>query len=160
MIEWLGGDSMKQITVAARVAVAVLMLALFVAPALAQKIPNATGQEILIKTSLLSFNDANLTGNYDVFHATLSKPFRDQFSPGKIAATFKTFRDKHINLQMIAAMTPISAAEPKIDDEGRLTLKGYFDTTPNHVNYDLIFIRSEGEWKLLSINVDLKKPGT
>jgi opacity protein-like surface antigen len=149
---------MKQIVVAMRVAVAVLMLALFGAPAWAQKVPNATVQEILVKASLLTFNDANVTGNYEVFHARLSKPFRDQFSPERFAEVFKGFRDQHIDLDLIAAKAPISAEEPKLDDNGRLTLKGYFDTSPSRVNYDLGFIMSDGEWKLVGINVDLKKP--
>ena len=46
----------------------------------------------------------------------------------------------------------------KIDDNGRLMLKGYFDTTPSRVNYDLDFVMSDGEWKLIRINVDVKKP--
>jgi opacity protein-like surface antigen len=150
---------MKHIAVAVRIAVAVLMLALFAAPAAAQKVPDANLQQILIKTSLLTFNDANVTGNYEVFHAKLSKPFRDQFSPEKLAAGFKEFRDRHIDLALIAPMAPISVAEPKVDDSGRLTLKGYFDTSPNRVNYDLGFIMSDGEWKLVGINVDVKKPG-
>jgi len=36
---------------------------------------------VLIKVTLLTFNDANVTGNYTVLHAKLSKPFRDQFPP-------------------------------------------------------------------------------
>src|SRR6516162_2296465 len=59
------GDSMKHMAVAVRVAAAVLTLALFGAPASAQKVPSATVQEILIKASLLTFNDANVTGNYE-----------------------------------------------------------------------------------------------
>jgi hypothetical protein len=149
---------MKHIPVAARIAVAVLMLALFGVPASAQKVPNATVQEILIKASLLTFNDANVTGNYEVFHAKLSKPFRDQVPPEKLAEVFKEFRDRHINIQLIAAKAPISIEEPKVDDDGRLTLKGYFDTTPNRVNYDLAFIMSDGEWKLVSINVNVREP--
>ena len=149
---------MKHIAVATRIALAVLMLALFAAQASAQKVPHTTVQEILIKTSLLTFNDANVTGNYEVFHAKLSKPFRDQFAPDKLAEAFKGFRDQHINLDLIAAKAPISVEEPKVDDDGRLTLKGYFDTTPSRVNYNLAFIMSDAEWKLVSINVDLKKP--
>ncbi len=47
-------------------------------------------------------------------------------------------------------------AKKSKDPGGRL--RGYFDTTPNRVNYDLGFIMSDGEWKLVGINVDLKKP--
>jgi hypothetical protein len=149
---------MKQFADAVRIAVAVLMLALLGTPASAQKVPSANVQEILIKAALLTFNDANVTGNYEVLHARLSKPFRDQFSPEKLAEVFKPFRDQHVDLDLIAAKAPISVEEPKVSDNGRLTLKCYFDTTPNRVNYDLGFIMSDGEWKLVGINVDLKKP--
>jgi hypothetical protein len=47
-------------------------------------VPSAVLQEILIKTSMLPLNDANLTGNYTVLHAKLAKPFRDQFSPDRL----------------------------------------------------------------------------
>jgi len=149
---------MKHVLGTVRLAIAALMLALLAAPASAQKVPNATVQEILIKSALLTFNDANVTGNYAVLHAKLSKPFRDQFPPDKLAEVFKGFREQHIDFDLIAAKAPVSAEEPKIDDNGRLTLKGYFDTTPSRVNYDLAFIMSDGEWKLIRINVDVKKP--
>jgi len=124
----------------------------------AQKVPGAELQEVLIKTSLLSFNDANVTGNYAVLHAKVSKPFRDQFPPDKLTEIFKEFRDKHIDFDIIAAKKPINAEEPKVSDNGVLSIKGYFDTTPSRVNYDLAFVLSDGEWKLIKIDVNLKKP--
>jgi hypothetical protein len=136
----------------------VLFLGALVSPAFAQKVPSPELQEILIKVSLLSFNDANVTGNYAVFHAKLSKPFRDQFTPEKLAAVFKEFRDKRIDFDLIAAKKPISTEEPKISDNGTLLIKGYFDTSPARLNYDLGFIMSEGEWKLIKVEVDMKKP--
>jgi hypothetical protein len=64
---------------------------LFVAPAQAQKVPDAKMQELLVRTTLLSFNDANVTANYTVLHAKMSKPFRDQFPPDKLKAAFNDF---------------------------------------------------------------------
>jgi len=144
----------------ARSAVAgALLFCVSVPTALAQvKVPSPELQEVLIKAALLTFNDANVTGNYAVLHAKLSKPFRDQFPPEKLADVFKEFRDKHIDFDVIAARKPINVEEPKISDDGTLSIKGYFDTTPSRLNYDLGFIISEGEWKLMKINVDLKKP--
>ena len=140
-------------------AFAVALFFLASAPAaLAQKVPSPELQEVLIKASLLSFNDANVTGNYAVFHAKLSKPFRDQFAPEKLADIFKEFRDKHIDFDIVTAKKPINAEEPKVDDRGVLSIKGYFDTTPSRVNYDLAFILSDGEWKLIKIDVNVKKP--
>jgi hypothetical protein len=149
---------MKRNGAASRIAFAVaLFLVAGLSAALAQKVPGAELQEILIKASLLTFNDANVTGNYAVLYAKLSKPFRDQFPPDKLATVFKEFRDKHIDFDLVAAKKPVAAEEPKVDDKGQLTLKGYFDTAPSRVNYDLAFIMSDGEWKLIKINVDLKK---
>jgi hypothetical protein len=144
----------------ARWAFAIALIAFAsISPALAQlKVPGSEHQEVLVKVSLLSFNDANVTGNYAVFHAKLSKPFRDQFPPEKLAEIFKEFREKRIDFDIVAAKRPINTEEPKIADNGVLALKGYFDTTPSRVNYDLAFIMSDGEWKLIKVNVDVKKP--
>jgi len=151
---------MKQMTVVARLAVVIVMVALFGAPASAQQqLPSAMIQEVMIKTSLLTFNDANETGNYDVLHARLSKPFRDQFPPEKLAAVFKAFHDQHASLDLIAAKPPVATEPAKIDDQGRLVLKGYFDTGASRVNYDLAFIFDEDEWRLVRLNVDLKGTG-
>jgi hypothetical protein len=136
-----------------------LVVGASISPARAQpKVPGAELQEVLIKASLLSFNDANVTGNYAVFHAKLSKPFRDQFSPEKLAEIFKEFRDKRIDFDIIAAKKPIGTEDAKIADNGILSIKGYFETTPSRVNYDLAFIMSDGEWKLIKVNVDVKRP--
>src|SRR6476646_8013181 len=133
----------------------VLFLGVSISPAFAQlRVPNVELQEVLIKASLLTFNDANVTGNYAVLHAKVSKPFRDQFSPEKLAEIFKEFRDKHIDFDIIASKKPIGTEEPKIADNGILSIKGYFDTTPSRVNYDLAFIMSDGEGKLIKIDVD------
>lgn len=128
------------------------------APVHAQPVPDKVGQEILIKATLLTFNDANVTGIYTVLHAKLSKPFRDQFPPEKLKAAFKEFADKHIDFDLIAARTPVPSEEAAVNDQGVLKLYGYFDTKPSRVNYQLEFIRSDGDWKAIKINVDLKKP--
>lgn len=125
-------------------------------PAFAQKPPDAFTQEVLIKASLLTFNDANVTGNYTVLHAKLSKPFRDSFPPERLKEVFKVFHDKKIDFDLIAAKQPAASKPASVNDNGVLMLHGYFDTTPSRVNYELDFIMSDGEWKLIRINVQLK----
>jgi hypothetical protein len=124
--------------------------------ATAQKLPEKALQEILIKTTLLTFNDANVTGNYTVLHAKLSKPFRDQFPPDRLKEVFKVFNEKHIDIDLIAAKAPIPSQEPKVTEGGVLQLYGYFDTTPSRVAYELEFIMSDGDWKPIRINVNIK----
>jgi hypothetical protein len=129
--------------------------ALATGPAWAQALPTAVQQEVLVKTTLLTFNDANVTGNYTVLNARLSRPFRDQFDADKLKASFKDFSDRHINFDVIAAKPVIPTGDAQIDSDGVLQLRGYFDTTPKKVKYELKFIRSEGEWKASGIKVDI-----
>ncbi|MDP1750539.1 MAG: hypothetical protein Q8L22_13855 [Reyranella sp.] len=134
--------------------VAMLVLSLAAPVAHAQnKLPTERGLEALVKSSLLSFNDANVTGNYMVFHAKLSKPFRQQFSPEKLKETFKEFAEKDIDIDIIAAMKPTYEPAPMIDDNGKLIVKGFFPTEPARVVFELDFIPSDAEWKLVRINI-------
>ena len=138
---------------------AVMALTLMASLAQAQnKVPSERALEALVKTTLLTFNDANVTGNYEVFHAKLSKPFREQFSVERLARRFQEFNKKNIDFDVIAALKPSYDPAPKIDDQGRLLVKGHFPTEPLRVNFDLAFIPSDGEWKLISINVKIDDP--
>jgi hypothetical protein len=138
-------------------AVAVVMLMVSLAQA-QNKAPSERGLEAMVKATLLTFNDANVTGNYEVLHAKLSKPFREQFSVERLARRFQEFNKKHIDFDVIAALKPSYEPAPKVDDDGRLVVKGYFPTEPLRVNFDLAFIPSDGEWKLISINVKIDDP--
>jgi len=42
-----------------------------------------------------------------------------------------------------------------VDAEGKLLLKGHFATEPSRVKFELGFIPSDGEWKLIAIHVVL-----
>jgi hypothetical protein len=46
----------------------------------AQDVPDAGVQEGLVKEALITFNDANMTGNYEVMRLRTAKPFQDKFS--------------------------------------------------------------------------------
>ena len=144
-------------TIVRMLAVTSLMLLASLAQA-QNKVPSERGLEALVKATLLTFNDANVTGNYEVFHAKLSKPFREQFSVERLARRFQEFNKKHIDFDVITALKPGYDAAPKVDDEGRLLVKGHFPTEPLRVNFDLAFVPSDGEWKLISINVKIDDP--
>ena len=137
------------------------IMALLLLPAAASaqnKVPSERGLEALVKATLLSFNDAAVTGNYSVFHAKLSKPFREQYPPERLERTFRDFSKKHIDFDIVAALKPDYDPPPRIDDEGRLMVKGWFPTEPMRVYFNLEFIPSDGEWKLIAINVKIDNP--
>ena len=138
---------------------AVLALTLMASLAQAQnKVPSERALEALVKATLLTFNDANVTGNYEVFHAKLAKPFREQFSVERLARRFEEFNKNHIDFDIVAALKPAYDPAPTVDDDGRLLVKGHFPTEPRQVYFDLKFIPSDGEWKLIGINVKIDDP--
>ena len=122
----------------------------------AQSLPSKEEQEILIKTTLLTLNDANLTDDYAVLHAKLSKPFREQMDAEKLKVAFKEFVDKKGDISVVAAKSPIPDADGAIGKDGVLELSGTFDTKPK-VTYKLRYLMSEGVWKPLGINVSTNK---
>ncbi|CAN5128153.1 hypothetical protein BH10PSE6_BH10PSE6_56330 [soil metagenome] len=135
--------------------VAVLAIA---EPSLAQnRVPSERPLEALVKSSLLSFNDANVTGNFTVFHAKLAKPFRQQFTPERLQETFQSFAEQQIDFDVIAAYKPVYDPAASVNGDGRLIAKGYFPTEPTRVLFDLAFIPSDGEWKLISIHVKTER---
>ena len=144
-------------TIVRMLAVMALMLVASLAQA-QNKVPSERALEALVKTTLLTFNDANVTGNYAVFHAKLSKPFREQFPVERLARRFQEFNKKHVDFDIVAALKPSYDPAPKVDDDGKLLVKGYFPTEPLQVHFNLEFIPSDGEWKLIGINVKVGDP--
>jgi len=141
----------------ARLAALVGVLALG-APSLAQnRVPAERGLEALVKASLLTFDDANVTGNFTVFHAKLSKPFRQQYTPERLQEIFKSFADQQIDFDAIAAYKPVHEPAASVDGDDRLIVKGHFPTEPTRVPSDLAFIPSDGEWKLIRIHVKTER---
>jgi mRNA-degrading endonuclease YafQ of YafQ-DinJ toxin-antitoxin module len=132
---------------------------LSVGAAVAQSMPGEQAREIMIKATLMTFNDANLTNNYTVFDALASQPFAEQFPPEKLSEAFKPFRDQNIDIAVILTYSPVEDPAPVIVSDGSLQLKGYFETEPSYVAYDLSFIGDdEGAWRVVSINVHVAPP--
>jgi len=135
------------------------MLALamsLVTPAFSATLPTDNEQEILVKTTLMTFNDANLTGNYSVLFDKSSKAFRSQVTAEKLSEAFKVFRTKNVNLESIVADEIDSSKDPKIDGDGVLRLTGRFKDEDKKISFDLKFVNEDGVWKILGLNVKYK----
>lgn len=126
----------------------------FAAWAQSPALPDPKVEEVMVKTSLLTLNDANLTGNYDVLYAKMARPFRERFSADTLKQAFNSFAGHHIDA--IAGMAIVAIDDPVIDGNGALHLRGFFDTTPSRLSYELDYAVSEGEWKLIAIDVNVR----
>ena len=70
-------------------AIVLALIAASPTKALALDMPGPAAQEVLVKSILVTLNDAVASDNFTILHAKLSKPFRDQFPPEKLRAVFK-----------------------------------------------------------------------
>jgi hypothetical protein len=133
------------------------LLAVAISPGLAQSpAPDEFTREVLTRSTLLTFNDANRTGIYDVLRARSSSPFQATYTSEQLAEIFKVFRDQDIDLLAVAAMDPIEDAAPSFNEDGVMTLVGHFETTPQQIKYELELLLEGGSWKMIGINVNIE----
>ena len=131
-----------------------LFAALSVAPAHAAEIPSDDDQDVLIRTTLMTFNDANMTGNYSVLLAKASKQFQSGFSDEQLSKAFEQFRDKELYFEEVVNADYEFYEKARFDEEGALLLVGVFKTDDMQVKYRLKFVQNNKVWKVLGINVD------
>jgi hypothetical protein len=126
-------------------------------PARAIQLPSDGEQDVLVRTTLMTFNDANMTGNYAVLLAKSSRQFQSQITADKLASAFEAFRTNELFFEGAVSAHRDAAEKPSIDSEGALVLAGAFKTEDMQVKYRLRFVQNGKLWKLLGINVDARK---
>jgi hypothetical protein len=133
------------------------LIAVSLSPAYAAEIPSDDEQDVLIRTTLMTFNDANMTGNYAVLLAKASKQFQSQFSAEQLSTAFESFRKNELFFEDVVTADYDSYEKAKFDSEGALVLVGVFKTDELQVKYRLRFVQNNKVWKFLGINVDATK---
>jgi hypothetical protein len=139
------------------VAALLVLIAVSLSPACAAEIPSDDEQDVLIRSTLMTFNDANMTGNYAVLAAKASKQFQAQLPVEKLAAAFESFRKNELFFEGVVSADYDSNEKPSFDSEGALILAGVFKTSDIQVKYRLRFVQDGKAWKILGINVDASK---
>lgn len=115
--------------------------------------PVAAQIQFLVRTSLLTLNDANRSGNYTVLRDVAAPSFRDRNSPADLSQIFAEMRRAKLDLSMAAFMAAELDDQPSIDGERRLHLKGHLPTEPNRIVFDLVFEAVSGHWLINSISI-------
>jgi hypothetical protein len=120
--------------------------------AAAREIPDDYKLAMLIRTSLIALNQANLTGNYSVLRDLGAPAFQQANNPAQLAELFANLRHRGIDLEPILVIDP-QVAPPMIDAQGMLLLKGFFPTNPEQVKFELVFQQVDAQWRLFGIAV-------
>lgn len=108
---------------------------------------------LLVRSTLLTLNDANHSGNYTVLRDLASQEFQARNTSADLALVFADMRRSNLSLFSVMLLSPQLSSAPEIDAEGRLRVAGYVPTSPQQVKFEVAYEASSRQWKLLSLNI-------
>jgi hypothetical protein len=107
----------------------------------------------LVRSALLTLNDANRSGNYTVLRDLAAPDFQARNTAADLAQVFADLRRRNFDLFAAALLAPKFTAAPALDSNGRMRLTGVFPTRPLQINFDLTFESVGGQWRLFAVAV-------
>jgi hypothetical protein len=116
--------------------------------------PEAEAIVILVRTSLLTLNDAVQSGNFTVLRDLAAPGFRDSNTAAKLSQIFSALARDDIDLSKVAVASPQLSEAPRIDAKsGMLTIKGFFQSGAGKVNFGVMYQGIRGQWRLYGMFV-------
>lgn len=118
--------------------------------------PDADKVVLLLRSTLLTLNDALQTGNYTVLRDMGAAGFRDANTAARLTQIFAPLAAQGADLTAAAILAPQLTEIPAIDPQRQmLRLKGFFPSQPQQINFEVLFEPVAGRWRLFGISVAL-----
>jgi hypothetical protein len=114
-------------------------------------VPSEVALNILVRRTLMTVNDANMSGNYTVLRDLAAPGFQAKNDPKKLADLFAKFRARNLDLAPILYFAPRLVRKPELTEAGALRLTGYVPTSPQQILFDMAFVSVAGVWRLDAI---------
>jgi hypothetical protein len=106
----------------------------------------------LARSTLSRLDDANRSGNYDVFRGMAAPGFQSINSAADLARIFAWLRQERIALEA-SALDERELKVQTVEPRGLLRLNGRVAANPQPVDFDLMFQDVGGEWRLFGIAI-------
>ena len=111
---------------------------------------------MMIRNAVIAVHHANITGNYTVLRDLSARHLREEFTAAGFADLFRTLREQDITLAGTVLLDPVLQNPPKLSSDGILHLKGYFDSRPDRVYFDLLFLHENERWLIADIGIGVR----
>ena len=137
-------------------------LLLFTLPAAGQPqqqkalMPGESQLALMVKSTLLTFNDANNTGNYSVLRDLASPEFQQANTAARLYEIYRPERERNNDIAAIMALNPTVRAA--IDKQGVLQIGGFFPSRPLQVNFLVAYRIIDDRWRLHALGVMTANP--
>jgi hypothetical protein len=116
-------------------------------------VPDEVALNILVRRTLLTLNDANLSNNYAVLLALAGPGFQSKNDVKKLEQNFAELRKSGLDLAPAAYLVPRLKRKPEITKEGLLRLSGFVPSKPVQVNFEMAFQNVDKRWRIDGIAV-------
>jgi hypothetical protein len=121
--------------------------------------PDAEKIVLLLRSSLLTLNDALQTGNFTVLRDMGAPGFRDANTAARLSQSFADLASKNVDLSAVSIIAPQLSEPPALDQaKGMLRLKGYFPGQPVQINFEMLYQAVDGRWRLFGLSVQPGAP--
>lgn len=120
-------------------------------------IPRGREAAGLIRATLATLNDANMTGNYSVLRAVGAPAFQTRFSVDRLEGMFQDMRDKKVDLSVALALDPEIELARFHTGQKVLQFYGVVKTRPSQMQFLFSYQQSGGTWKLYGLALDFEK---
>jgi hypothetical protein len=127
------------------------------APAAAPQaaLPDAEGIVLLIRTTLITLNDAVQTGNFTALRDRAAPGFREANSAARLGVIFAGLAQRGVDLAAVAILAPQLDRAPAIDPKsGMLNIKGHFPGQPVRIDFEILFQPVGGRWRVFGLSVN------
>lgn len=121
--------------------------------------PDAEKIVLLLRTTLVTLNDAIQTGNFTVLRDIGAPSFREANSATRLSQAFSNLATQGVDLYAVTVIAPQLTEAPSLDPQkGMLHLKGYFPGQPIQINFELLYQAVDGRWRLFGLSVQPSGP--
>jgi hypothetical protein len=121
--------------------------------------PDAEKIVLLLRTSLLTLNNALQTGNFTVLRDTGAPGFQNANSAARLSQTFAALMARKVDLSPVSIIAPQLTQPPALDQaKSMLHLKGFFPGQPVQINFEMLYQAVDGRWRLFGLSVQPGPP--
>ncbi len=107
----------------------------------------------LAQSVLMRLDDANRSGNYEIFRRMSAPGFQSINSAADLAQIFGWLRKEGVVLDAVRGLDAEALRIETIEPRGLLRLTGDIAATPEPLRYDIMLQMNDGDWRLFGIAV-------
>lgn len=123
-----------------------------------QNMPGPSGENIisLVRSTLLTLNDALQTGNFTVLRDRGAAGFRQANSAARLSQVFSDLLSRGVDLSVVSIAPPQLTQSPTLNEEqGTLFITGYVPAPPTRIDFELLYERAGNGWQLFGLSVQV-----